>query len=77
MIEKTEIEKFINALKANEVKTKLESVISEKQLADENYKMYPKEKKSISESFNGKYEVVDWIDNILNIDLSTIFLVQI
>jgi len=72
LIDKTEIEKFINALKASEIKAKLEQVVSEKKLVDENYKMPPKEKKSISETFNEKYEVVNWIDNILNVDLSAI-----
>lgn len=72
MIENTEIEKFINALKASEVKERLESVISERILTDENYKISLKEKKSISESFNEKYEVINWIDNILNVDLSVI-----
>ncbi|MEI6706617.1 MAG: type I-F CRISPR-associated protein Csy1 [Methylococcales bacterium] len=72
MIEKTEIERFIGALKTNAVKAKIESVISENKVSNESYKMSPKEKKIISESFDEQYEVVTWIDEVLNVDLSAI-----
>ena len=72
MIEKTEIEKFINSLKVKAVKEEVNKVITANLATDASYKMTAKERKEIRESYEKKYEVSAWIDEILSADLKKI-----
>lgn len=72
MIEKTEIEKFINSLKAKAVKEEVNKAMTANLATDASYKMTAKERKEIRESYEEKYEVSIWIDEVLGTDLKKI-----